>query len=91
MTIVALKFSLIESKEHFLHLKWKLSIKRMRTSAIKPPNVTLVSVLIPKRIKCLLASFWGDKKNISKCFMLGFSFPKWACRGQPAIGLLIVK
>lgn len=63
MTIIALKFSLIEIKEHFLHLKWKLYRKCMRTSAIKPPNVTLVSVFNYQEDKVFACFFLGDKKT----------------------------
>lgn len=63
----------------------------MRTSAIKPPNVTLVSVFNSQEDKVFACFFLGDKKNISKCFMLGFSFQNGPVGGNYAIGLLIVK
>lgn len=64
----------------------------MRTSAIKPPNVTLMSVFNYQEDKVFACFFLGDKKKpISKCFMLGFSFQNGPVGGNYSIGLLIVK
>lgn len=92
MTIIALKFSLIEIKEHFLHPKWTLSRKCMRTSAIKPPNVTLVRVFNSQEDKVFACFFLGDKKKtFQNVLCWAFPFQNGPVGGNYAIGLLIVK
>lgn len=54
----------------------------MRTSALKPPNVTLVSVFNSQEDKVFACFFLGDKKKHFKMFYVGLFLSKWACRGQ---------